>query len=390
MFENIVRAIAEGGADAWVIYDFGSTNPAFNRIFGKTFCTRKAFAVIDRHGRRRLVCHDIDRIGLSAMATQEGFETLSYRTWREMEGLLSQVLSGYARIMMDVSENGLLPRASYVDYGTVCSVKRFVHEVIPSADVFQSITAPLSGSSLNLHREAADLIDDIKNRAFERISKDVRDVGCADEFDVQQFICDEFVARGLVADSRPIVAIGSNASSPHYEPTVDRHSKIHPGDLVLIDLWAKKDLPEAVFADVTWMGFVGTSVPPEFKQAFDVVRKAIDASLSFLIAELPKRKVCGYEVDDVASGVLAACGYGDFIKHRTGHSMSVGDSDHGIGVNIDNFESHDTRTIIDGVMFSLEPGIYTPSFGLREEIDVHIEGVVPHVYTPRQEQIVLL
>ena len=158
----------------------------------------------------------------------------------------------------------------------------------------------------------------------------------------------------------------------------------------LFDLWAKHDLPQGVYADITWMGFVGEQVPREVQKAFDTVKGAIDRTLEFLEQTLPQRPVCGYEVDELCSGYLREQGYGQYILHRTGHSISPGDRDHGMGVNIDNFETHDTRHIIDKVAFSVEPGIYTPDFGVREEINVYIKDRKPYVFTPRQKEIVLL
>ena len=138
------------------------------------------------------------------------------------------------------------------------------------------------------------------------------------------------------------------------------------------------------------MGYVGDSVPAKYKEPFEVIRIAIDRALAFLERELPLRKVAGYEVDDICNSYIKECGYGDFIIHRTGHSISIGNFDHGIGVNIDNFETHDTRTIIDGVAFSLEPGIYTTEFGIREEINVYIDNGKPNVFTKRQNDFILL
>ena len=42
------------------------------------------------------------------------------------------------------------------------------------------------------------------------------------------------------------------------------------------------------------------------------------------------------------------------IKHRTGHSLSAGPMVHGVGVNIDNLETHDTREVLPGVGFTVE------------------------------------
>ena len=44
-------------------------------------------------------------------------------------------------------------------------------------------------------------------------------------------------------------------------------------------------------------------------------------------------------------------------------------------MNIDNFETRDSRRITPGVCFSIEPGIYMPDkFGVRSEIDVYVRG----------------
>ena len=77
-------------------------------------------------------------------------------------------------------------------------------------------------------------------------------------------------------------------------------------------------------------------------------------------------------------------GYGDYFTHRLGHSIYH--TVHGEGVNLDNFETHDTRRIIPGVGFSIEPGIYLPEFGVRSEIDAYRR----YASSPVQRDIVLI
>ena len=60
-----------------------------------------------------------------------------------------------------------------------------------------------------------------------------------------------------MTDDPPIVAVNANAGNPHYEPHASRPVPIREGDLVLLDVWGKKNTPGAVYYDVTWMGFVG-------------------------------------------------------------------------------------------------------------------------------------
>jgi Xaa-Pro dipeptidase len=78
---------------------------------------------------------------------------------------------------------------------------------------------------------------------------------------------------------------------------------------------------------------------------------------------------------------VRAAGYGEYFIHRTGHSIDR--STHGMGPNIDNFETNETRLIIPGVGFSIEPGIYIPGeIGMRTEINVYVGESGPEVTTP--------
>ena len=56
----------------------------------------------------------------------------------------------------------------------------------------------------------------------------------------------------------PNVSAQENAGNPHYNPTPEHHRAIKPSELVLIDLWGKLAGPNAVFADIAWVGFTGT------------------------------------------------------------------------------------------------------------------------------------
>jgi Xaa-Pro aminopeptidase len=113
-----------------------------------------------------------------------------------------------------------------------------------------------------------------------------------------------------------------------------------------------------------------------------VVRDARDAGIS-LITERSRagRPVAGYEVDDVVRAHIAGHGFGEYFIHRTGHSIDR--ELHGSGPNIDNLETRDTRRLIDGIGFSIEPGIYLPGdLGFRTEVDVYMGPNGPEVTTP--------
>jgi Xaa-Pro aminopeptidase len=180
-------------------------------------------------------------------------------------------------------------------------------------------------------------------------------------------------------DDGPIVAVNEHAADPHFEPTPENSHIMKEGDLVLLDLWAKKTAPGSIFYDITWMGYIGTSVPNKLENIFQVIVRGRDAAQNFVKNCFETGKeVYGWQVDDVCRKVIADNGYGQYFIHRTGHN--IGEEVHGNGVHIDNLETKDERKIIPGTCFSVEPGIYMPDekIGFRTEIDVFVtdEGKV--------------
>ena len=97
----------------------------------------------------------------------------------------------------------------------------------------------------------------------------------------------------------------------------------------------------------------------------------------------------GAAVDDASRDVITERGYAEFFTHRTGHSI---DTDlHGSGPNIDNFETNDSRELLPGVGFSVEPGVYLEGrFGVRSEVNVYLTDAGP-VVTPAdiQKELIL-
>ena len=204
------------------------------------------------------------------------------------------------------------------------------------------------------------------------------------EYDVQQQIAAFFDAANLEYDHPPIVSVNAHAADPHYAPTADSHSPIQLGDMVLIDLWAKeRATPLDCYADITWVGYCGREVPQRVQELFAVVAAGRDAAVRFANERLAAgQTVHGYEVDDACRNVIATAGYGAAFIHRTGHSLGV--TVHYNGVNIDNLETRDRRSLIPHVMFTVEPGIYLPDFnfdggavakglGLRTEINCLVQ-----------------
>jgi len=192
-----------------------------------------------------------------------------------------------------------------------------------------------------------------------------------------------------VTDSPPVVAVGGNAGDPHYLPTADQCRAVVPNEVLLLDLWGKKGDKGAVFADITWVAVTSARVPDEVSRAFRAVADARDSAVGLVVeAARDGRDLRGWEVDEAARAVLKAQGYGDRIVHRTGHSL--GENVHGNGVHMDDFETHDDRRLLPGTGFTVEPGLYFETFGVRTEINVFRGEREAIVTGPRQSDVVTL
>jgi Xaa-Pro aminopeptidase len=144
-----------------------------------------------------------------------------------------------------------------------------------------------------------------------------------------------------------------------------------------------------VFADITWVGFTGARVPDRFARAFAAICAARDAAIR-LVQDRARSgaEVRGFEVDRAASTVIRDAGYADKILHRTGHSL--GETVHGNGVNMDDYETHDERRLLPGTGFTIEPGVYFDDFGVRTEINMVVSARDAAVTGPIQTEILPL
>jgi Xaa-Pro aminopeptidase len=263
--------------------------------------------------------------------------------------------------------------------------------VVSSADLVQRFLCRLDPAQVESHRRALAAIDAAKDAAFLRIGEALRRGESLLETDVQAFLMERFAAADLETDHAPIVAVNGHAGDPHYSPSPEAPTPIRKGDLVLIDLWARGKGPRDVYADITWVGFCGERPPERLARIFGIAADARDAGLDALArASREGRTLAGFEVDRVVRGVVEAAGFGDRFLHRTGHSIET--RVHGDGANLDDLETHDTRPLVPGLAFSIEPGIYLPEEGLgvRTEIDVFLADDGPKVFSPIQRELVLV
>jgi Xaa-Pro dipeptidase len=100
------------------------------------------------------------------------------------------------------------------------------------------------------------------------------------------------------------------------------------------------------------------------------------------------KPIAGWEVDRATRDHINAAGYGTYFIHRTGHS--IGTNVHANGANMDDLEIHDERRILPNSLFSIEPGIYLPEFGVRTEVNVMVRPKAAEVTGKIQNEIVII
>ena len=370
---EIQAALREAKLDGWLFYDFRHSDPLAYRILkldDKMFASRRWFYYIPASGEPVKIVQSIEQFKLDSLPGKK----VVFRGWQELHARLREVLNNVGskqRIAMQYSPMNDIPYISRVDAGTIELVRSFGVEPVTSADLVQRFEAVFSPAQHQMQVEASDKMHRIIQEAFAEIARRIRANEPTAEWDIAQFMLGRYKEEGMQQEPM-IVAVNANTADPHYMPTKEKNSPIKRGDFVLIDAATKLNKPDAVATDQTWTGYVGETVPEEYTRIFNIVREARNSAVEFVRKNVRADKpIRGAEVDDVSRGVITRAGFGEQFTHRTGHS--IGEETHGNGVNIDDFETRDSRRITPGVCFSIEPGIYQEGkFGVRSEIDVYV------------------
>lgn len=387
---RIQEALRERKLGGWLLCDFRNRDHLAYRILGldpTKMTTRRWFYFIPARGTPRKLVHTVEKGRLDALP---GTKTV-FLSWEQLHAGLRKLIGPKKTVAMQYSPKNNIPYVSIVDAGVVELVRSFGHRVVSSADLVQLFEALISDEGYRLHKEAGVLVDRVRAEAFQRIREEVRAGGGMTEYDLQQFIVRRFGENGLTTAEAPIVGTNEHPADPHFEPTPANARPFRRGDTVLIDLWAKRTVPGAIYYDITWVGFIGENPPPEYRRIFEVVKNGRNAAVSFVQKQFAAGKVCrGWEVDDACRTVVQKGGYGKFFLHRTGHS--IGEEVHGNGVNIDNLETKDDRMLVPGCCFSVEPGIYLEGkMAVRTEINMFVRhDGVPEVTGEVQNELVLV
>lgn len=148
----------------------------------------------------------------------------------------------------------------------------------------------------------------------------------------------------------PIIAYGKNGADPHHE---NDRTKLIEGDSIIVDIGCKLN---GYNADMTRTYFY-KEVNSVDKKIYEIVKEAQERALRSVRPGMRFK-----DIDLIARDYISKAGYGDYFTHRLGH---------GIGREVhegDDVSSINENILKEGMIFSIEPGIYIPGrMGVRIE-----------------------
>ncbi len=185
-------------------------------------------------------------------------------------------------------------------------------------------------------------------------------------------------SRGADISFSPIVAFGKNSAFPHH---VSGNNKLRSNQIVLLDFGAKvnnycSDLSRTVF-----FGKASHQFKKMHKTVLEAQKIAI-GRLKFLFSN--HKSIQAKDVDKIARQFIIKRGY-----PSTPHSLG-----HGVGIEVHeapHISQSSGEQIRPGMVFSIEPGIYNPSYGgVRIEDLVILTAKGPQLISHARREIIEL
>ena len=382
--KNIQTSVLAENISGWLVYDYRNINPFMAELIGKiSNITRPYWLWIPENGLPRLLVSYVDQSRFNHL----GIPTIFFLNRNDMVKKLSRFFIKGQIIAMEYSPNAEIPRVSKIDSGTLELVRSLGVEIVTSANIIQNTTQLWTAKQLESHITAGKKLTSVVQQAFNYIGENLESKPT--EYDISQFIQSRFADENLVLSDGPVVAANEHSSDPHFDPKPENSYVIKSGDWILIDLWSRLKSKNSMFADITWLGYVGEEIPNEYQKVFEVVIGARDVAVSYLENAFKYgNEVQGWQVDQVSRNYINKSGYGIYFNHRLGHSLGM--EVHGNAVNLDSWETHDTRYLVPGIAVTIEPGIYLSDFGARSEINLYMSNEGPKVTTKKQDSVILI
>jgi Xaa-Pro aminopeptidase len=289
---------------------------------------------------------------------------ISFHCWADDEGPDAALATALAWIGASTARNVVVDEMMRADFALL------LLDRLPGArhsftqDTLGALRMRKDGDEYSELKMNAGIADRAMQKAFAALSPGMTETGLA------TIIKSHFADEGAVP-SFWIVGAGQNGAFPHHQAG---STVIKPGDAVVIDIGGKKG---RYCSDITRMAVVGEP-PAGYAEVHAVVEAAVQAALAAARPGVEARMV-----DKAARDVIEKAGYGEYFVHRTGHGM-------GIDGHEPPYVTSVSTTILDeGMVFSIEPGIYLPGrFGIRLEEIVILRQDGPEILSGLPRDVV--
>lgn len=381
--EGVQGVLAVQSLDGWLLAEHkGKNTVAIELVAPEAKTSRQWFYFIPSFGQPRILVHKSDA---SAFETVPGTK-IEYSSHRDLKAGLRTLLRGASTVAMEYAPKSGISSLTRVDSSTVSLVENAGVSVSSSADLVQFTKSLWGPDGRVSHYVAVHHLTKLRDEALAFVAERVSSNRPVSEHDVTAFLENGYHARGLRGTIS--VAIGGNTAKPAYVPSPRSSRAIKEGHLLVIRLTgAVVDSERPIHASLSWVAYVGSSVPENFSKVFQTVSAARDATIGFIRERAAKRRLLkGFEADQQARQEIGKAGLASRFVHMTGHSLDT--SLHGDGANLDDYESHDTRNLVVGSGFTVGPGVYLPGdFGLQTTASVHMVPGDVEVTTPIQTSI---
>lgn len=213
-------------------------------------------------------------------------------------------------------------------------------KLVPLEGVVESLRAVKEPEEIELITRAMKIADAALNYIGDRIEAGVTEKDVA--WEIEQFM------RQQGSQPLPfevIVASGANAALPHHKPST---RAIRTGEPVIIDIGAKV---EGYCSDLT-----RTIYPGKHEDRFNKVYDAV-LSAQLVVMTTARAGMSGSEIDDLGRKMIEQEGYGEAFGHGLGHGIGLAPHEQPrLGPNSQDI-------IVDGMVFTIEPGIYLTGWG---------------------------
>ena len=280
-------------------------------------------------------------------------------------------LDGIASLLLDLKLKKIgfeSPSLTFSLYHSLREKLAKQAELHPLEEETKNLRAIKDEQELFLTRNAIDL----SSKAFLHILEMLKDGGVEEEVALEmEFFMKKDGAQALGFDI--IIASGKRSALPHGRAS---EKKIEKGDFILIDFGSDF---RGYHSDQTRTVVCGKPTS-EQQKIYQIVKDAHDKAIEKVQPGIP---IC--EVDSAARDHIRSQGYGDYFGHGTGHGI-------GLAVHEDPVVNSENRDLLkEGMVFTIEPGIYIPDWGgvrIEDMVRVTSQGAEVLTYLPTELKVI--